>query len=152
MKRSKPSTNIWIAALSLTIVFATMSLVARSAGTRPPPVEPMSNKPVRGIDVIVTKDPGNSASRSAKTDGDGGFTVSGLAAGQYNIRFQCKTCVWGDPHVDRADITLNGVSEKNFKRTVSKQQLVDGVVFAARGVGASGGTGYLSGRVTQTLP
>src|SRR5437588_11650389 len=113
MKKSKASTNLLILALSLTAAFAATSLVVYAAVAKLPPVEPVSNKPVRGIDVIVQKSPGNTASRSAKTDGDGGFTVSGLAAGQYNIRFQCRTCVWGDPNVDRADIALNGVSEKN---------------------------------------
>lgn len=149
MKRSKSSTNIWIATLSLATVFAATSLFGHSAVAKLGTFVPSSVKPVRGIDVVVQKNPGNSAARSAKTDGDGGFTVSGLAAGEYNIRFQCRACVWGDPHVDRVDIALTGASEKDFKRTVSKQQLTNGVVFAVK-LGLRIDT--LSGRVTQTVP
>ncbi len=153
MKRSKSSTNIWIATLSLVTLFAATSLFGHPAVAELGTVVPSSVKPINGVDVIVQclscKPP---VYQRTKSDGDGGFTVSGLAAREYNIRFQCSACVWGDPHVDRVDIALTGASEKDFKRTVSKQQLTNGVVFAARGVGGSGGTGYLSGRVTQTVP
>ncbi len=75
--------------------------------------------------------------------------MNGLDAGQYNIRFQCKTCVWGDPHVETADIILSGSSEKNLKRTFSKRELVAGAGFALR---LDRGIGDLSGQVTQTVP
>lgn len=46
-----------------------------------------SVKPVRGIDVIVEKHPGNTAARMVTTDGDGVFSLGGLEAGSYTLTF-----------------------------------------------------------------
>ncbi len=45
-------------------------------------------RPVRGIDVVTLKNPGNSASRqTAQPDGHGGYTVDLPGAGSYTISY-----------------------------------------------------------------
>jgi hypothetical protein len=47
--------------------------------------DPLYRKPVKGIDVIVQKDPGNTAVRTATTDQDGKVKFVGLAPGKYSL-------------------------------------------------------------------
>lgn len=62
-----------------------------------PNVEAGSVRPVRGIDVIVQKDPSNPALRTVTSDADGAFTVSGLEAGSYILSFSPCSHVSAQP-------------------------------------------------------
>jgi hypothetical protein len=52
--------------------------------SQPEPQKNEENNPIPGIDVVVRKEPGGSAIH-IPTDGNGGFSVSGLKAGSYAV-------------------------------------------------------------------
>lgn len=126
MSKAKFSRNIWLAALAVSLAFAAIALVNRQAVVaNARAAVPSSVKPVKGVDVIVQKNPGGSASRT-KTDAEGNATFSKLEPGQYKVRLECKECarsVAGEPSID---LTLTGTRGGDVKRTITKRQLVDG--------------------------
>jgi hypothetical protein len=131
MKSSKSSITILIAALSVGMIFVASVLGARSNMAAAGAGEPMSSvKPVRGIDVIVEKGPpGNSASRQTNTQGS--FTVSDLTPGTYEVSLVCNArCQsMNDLNAGVIQFVLTGAKEADFKRNITKQQLVAGVKF-----------------------
>jgi hypothetical protein len=136
MKRSNISTNNLIA-LTLTAIFvASVFLTGSSVVANARVAKPRGVKPVRGIDVIVEKEPGNSASREAQTNADGGFTLSDLTAGQYKFAVACRGgCAARVVAELPIIITLTGAGERNFKRSFSKRQLEAGVTFQVQFTG-----------------
>ncbi len=63
----------------------TASIVSAQKG---PQSTDNASKPIKGIDVVTLKDPGNSASRqTAQPDGHGGYTVDLPGAGSYTISY-----------------------------------------------------------------
>lgn len=131
MKYSKFSTNALVTAVALSALVIASGFVAGSAVVAHVRFsEPRTVKPVRGIDVIVEKEPGNSASREAQTNADGSFTLSGLEKGQYKFAVACRgDCASRVIAALPIYITLTGTGERNFKRTFSKRQLETGVEF-----------------------
>ncbi len=63
--------------LSLCIIAIFIVTVAQAGSVRP----------IKGVDVIVKKNPGNSSARTVTSDADGAFTVRGLEAGSYTLTF-----------------------------------------------------------------
>lgn len=88
-----------------------------------------SVKPIKGVDVIVQKNPGNTAVRTATTDGDGKVKFVGLAPGKYSLvlRKGSKTteAKVGGAAADAADdgdylLTIEGAVGGPIKSPVSK--------------------------------
>lgn len=119
MKRSKSSTIILIATLCM--------ILAASA-----PALPQTDKMgilVKGIAVVVKRNPPKGAAHKSQTNAQGSFTINGLEAGLYDLRLECKACESMEIGEAGVQLTLTGTKESNFKRVISKQQLVDGVKF-----------------------
>lgn len=136
MKRSKLSTNNLIA-LTLNAIFVASVFLTGSSGSATIRVgEPRGVKPVKGIDVIVEKEPGNSASREAQTNADGMFILSDMTTGQYKFAVACRSgCASRVVAELPVIITLTGTGERNFKRSFSKRQLEAGVTFQVQVTG-----------------
>ena len=60
-----------------------------------------SVKPVKGIDVVVLKDPGNTAVRTVTTDSEGHFTFPVLPAGSYYLKLR----EWNKASMEQSDIS-----------------------------------------------
>ena len=132
MKRSKSSINILIAAFGLSTIFVASVFTTHSTLARVLTGEPMSSvRPIKGVDVIVQKNPGNTAVRQTLTDAEGSFTVDSLPPALYQISLVCKArCQsMNDLGAGSIQFTLTGAKESPFKRNISKQQLVNGVKF-----------------------
>jgi hypothetical protein len=108
-----------------------------------------SVRPVKGIDVIVQKNPGNTAVRQAQTDGEGSFTVGDLTPGSYQVSLVCKArCQsMNDLGAGVIQFTLTGANESPFKRSMSKQQLVGGVKFSFEITGNDRKGGQIKGGI-----
>ena len=78
MKMSKSFANVLSLALVLTALAVSSVFSTRSTAERVS--NPMSNKPIVGIDVVVLKSSGNSASHSFQTDAEGGLQNKGIFA------------------------------------------------------------------------
>ena len=73
---------------SVTVLAAfalTMICLLSAAAQKGPQATASSVKPVRGIDVIVKKNPGNSAARTGTTNGEGEVEFVGLEPGNYSL-------------------------------------------------------------------
>jgi hypothetical protein len=153
MKLSK-SISILIATFSLITVFVASVLLARSTvAAKTPLTEPMGSvKPVKGIDVIVQKNPGNTAVRQTQSDAEGSFTVDSLPPGSYQVSLECKArCQsMNDLGAGSIQFTLTGAKESPFKRNLSKQELVTGVKFPIEIVGKTGNKGKVVGGINVT--
>ena len=150
-KISKSSANMLILALALSVLVLASVFTARSTGASSVrAVEPMSNKPVRGIDVVVLKNPGNSASRQTESDADGNFSVGDLTPGTYQVSLVCnaKCQSINDLNAGVIQFTLTGAKESPFKRNMSKQQLVAGVKFSIEIAARKGEPKTLNGIVS----
>lgn len=130
MKRSKSSTSILIAALTLSTIFV-VSITAFSQTGK-------AAKPIPGIGVTIRKNPPKGAARTIQTNDEGSFTISGLEAGLYDIRLECKKCEGMDIGEAGVQLTLSGTTEGEFKRTLSKRQLISGVEFPIEIAGRGG--------------
>jgi hypothetical protein len=119
IKRSKSSTSILIAALTLSTIFAA-SAAALSQTSK-------TNTPIKGIGVVIKKPPAG-AMRTTQTDGKGNFTVV-LKPGSYELHLECKRCERLEIGEGGVDLTLTGTGDSDGKRTISKEQLVSGVTF-----------------------
>ena len=135
MKRSKSSISILVTALSLSMIFVASAFTARStAAARVRAGAAVGSvTPVKGIDVVVLKNPGNSASRQTQTDAEGSFSVAGsdITPGTYTVSLVCNARCQSlnDLSVGSIQFTLAGAKESPFKRNITKQQLVAGVKF-----------------------
>lgn len=79
-KRNTVSVTVSAFALTMVCLFAAVITAQKGPqGTASAPA------PVRGIDVIVRKNPGNSAARTVATDTDGHFEFPVLPAGSYSL-------------------------------------------------------------------
>jgi hypothetical protein len=121
VKRSKPSKSILIAVMTLSTIFVA-SVTAFSQTGRPTP-------PLGGITITINRRPPKGAARTTQTDAEGNFTVSDLVPGLYDIRLACGKCKSMDIGEVSVQLTLTGTAEGEFKRTISKRELVSGVVF-----------------------
>ena len=134
LKRSKSSTNILLAALTLSTICTAIVFAARSAVATEARVLPQIAKaslPIPGIGVAIRKNPPRSPSaRTTQTDAEGNFAVDGLAPGLYDIRLACEKCASVDIGEAGVQLTLTGTTKGEFKKTISKRELVSGVEFS----------------------
>lgn len=79
-KRNTVSVSI-LSALALTLCLFSAVITAQKA----PQGTASSVKPIKGVDVIVQKNPGNTASRTLTTGEDGEVRFVGLAPGNYSL-------------------------------------------------------------------
>ena len=74
--------------VSVTVLSAfalTMICLLSAYAQKGPQATASSVKPVRGIDVVVMKDPGNSAARTGTTNEKGEVEFVGLEPGSYSL-------------------------------------------------------------------
>jgi len=150
MKPSKSSISILIAVLSFGTIFVASVFTTRSTVVARVRVgEPVGSiKPIKGVDVIVQKKPGNTAVRSLQTDAEGSFTVDTLPPGSYQLWLKCKECQSIAIDESGVHLTLIGTKENPFERKITKQQLVDGVKFPFEIVGRGTESRALKGIVS----
>jgi hypothetical protein len=112
--------------------------------------------PIRGVDVIVQKNPGKGAAH-VQTDGEGGFTVAEmeiltskgwtvvhLEGGWYDIRLGCSKCAFTVGGNALVQVTIAGTGNAPLKKNMSKEELVSSVVFHVEVTAKQ-----ISGKVTQ---
>jgi hypothetical protein len=133
---SKSSLSILIAALSFSTVFVasvftTGSTVAARVGVG----KPMSSQqPISGVGVTVENIKTHKERFALQTDAEGNFSVD-LAPGLYRVTLECKKCKSMDIGESGVQLTLTGTKESDFKRIMTKSQLVSGVEFPFEIVG-----------------
>lgn len=149
MRLSKFFLSILIAALSFSTMFVASVFTTRStvvAGVRVG--NPMSSKqPIRGVGVTVENIKVRTERFDLQTDAEGNFTVD-LAPGLYRVRLECKKCESMDIGEPGVQFILTGTKEGEFKRIISKPQLVSGVAFPFEIVGRAGTKGRKQGQVS----
>jgi hypothetical protein len=133
LMRSKSSTSTLIAALTLStifvaIVFALSPAVAKAQ--KGGSMQSDASTPIPGIGVTVKKYKPRESARTTQTDAEGNFTVDGLAPGLYDIRLACDKCASMDIGEAGVLLTLTGTTKGEFKKTISKRELVSGVEFS----------------------
>jgi hypothetical protein len=138
MKRSKSSIITLIAALAIYAILVT-------SATAFSPTEKAPN-PIPGVGIIIRRKPPKGAARTAQTDAEGNFTVSGLEFGKYSVLLKCKKCQSIDIGDALIEVTLHDNMYGTTKRTITKKQLVSGVAFTFEIAGEGGGD--LTGHVT----
>lgn len=92
-------------------------------------------KPVKGIDVVVMKNPGNSAARTVTTDSDGNFKFPVLEAGSYSLRLSRGVSV--SVNGRQKDIAMNSIRNLKRESRPSTEEIKTCVITI---VGAEGGT------------
>jgi hypothetical protein len=101
-----------------------------------------SVKPVRGIDVIVEKNPGNTAVRTVVTDGEGHFAIPVLPAGLYSLRLslpkESRTTTNSTDAARKGDIGMNAIS--NMKAREANPSPAEIQTCSITILGAEGGT------------
>lgn len=105
-----------------------------------------SSHPIPGVGIIVRSKPPKGAARTAQTDAEGKFTVSGLPEGKYSVQLKCKKCQSIDIGDALIVVMLHDSMVGITKRTITKKQLVSGVVFTFETAGE--GESQLTGHVT----
>jgi len=81
--------------------------------------EPVSSQtPIKGLNVIVQKDSGDTSSREMQTDAEGSFTVGDLLPGSYSVSLVCKAkCQsMNDLSAGKIQFTLTATSENGRVR------------------------------------
>ncbi len=138
MKRSKSSIITLIVALAMCAILMT-------SATAFSPTEKSPN-PIPGVGIIVRRKPPKGAARTAQTDAEGNFTVSGLPEGKYSVQLKCKKCQSIDIGDALIEVTLHDNMYGTTKRTITKKQLVFGVAFTfeTAGEGESQLTGHVA--------
>jgi hypothetical protein len=136
VKPSKSSISILIAALSFSAIFVASVFTTRSTVVAKVRVgKPMSSKqPIRGVGVTVENIKIHKERFDLQTDAEGNFTVD-LTPGLYQVGLECKKCQSMDIGESGVQFTLTGTKERDFKRKISKQELVGGVTFPFEIVG-----------------
>lgn len=80
-------------------------------------------KPIRGIDVIVQKQPGNTATRTVKTDANGVATFGKLEKGQYSVTVVAPKTA----KIDSAVATLNSQISLKLEGVTGSRELSTGL-------------------------
>lgn len=88
------------AAVATLCLFSIVTAQKGSEGTA------SATKPVKGIDVIVQKNPGNSAARTATTGENGEFTFVDLPPGHYSLRIDPSKHREGGRVTDMGDLNV----------------------------------------------
>jgi uncharacterized surface anchored protein len=96
-----------------------------------------SKQPIKGVGVTVENIKTHKERLDLQTDADGNFTVE-LTPGLYEVRLECKACQRMDIDESGVQFTLSGTKERDFKRIISKRELVGGVKFSFEIVGSAG--------------
>jgi hypothetical protein len=108
-----------------------------------------ATNPVKGIGVVVKKNPGGGKPSNARTNQDGKFTVSGIESGSYIIRMKLDDVSLTVNNIDfskfrTAVITIEGVKGGSLIKRIPITELQRGVAFdievAGRGAGTVTGT------------
>ena len=133
LKRSKSSKHILITTLILSTIFAVSVFALSTAVTkaRTLPQNAKSATPIPGVGVIVRcptcRPPKNTRTQ---TDAEGNFSLSDLAPGLYDIRLACEKCAGMDIGEAGVLLTLTGTTQGEFRKTISKRELVSGIEFS----------------------
>ncbi len=72
---------------SLLVLIVIIFTVNVGSAQKGPQSTDSATKPIRGIDVIVKKDPGSAARQTAQPNKDGSFSVNLPEPGQYTITY-----------------------------------------------------------------
>lgn len=126
MRRSKPLLKRLMTVLTLGTMFAASGFATHPAVMANVRAGSSAVKPIPGI-VITVKSPKGAVIKSIQYDDGGTFTVGGVEPGRYYVRVECKKCENLDIGKQRVRVTLNGTKEGRIERTISKQQLVNGI-------------------------
>lgn len=121
MNKSQSSLVILIAALAMYAMLVT-SATAFSPTQKSP-------NPIPGVGIIVKRRPPKGAAKTAQTDAEGNFTVSGLPEDKYSVQLNCKKCQSLDTGDGLIEVTLHDTMYGTTRRTITKKQLVSGVTF-----------------------
>jgi len=138
IKRSHSSIITLVAALAMYAILVT-SAAAFSLTEKSP-------NPIPGVGIIVRTKPPKGRAKTAQTDAEGNFTVSGLPEGKYSVQLKCKKCQSIDIGNALIEVTLHDNMLGTTKRTITKKQLVAGVAFTFEIAGE--GNSELTGQVT----
>ena len=122
--------------VTLLSVFAlTITCFLSAAAQKGPQGTASSVKPVKGIDVVVMKNPGNSAAHIVTTDSDGTFKFPVLEAGSYSLRLSRSVDV--SVNGRRKDIAMNSIRNLKRENSPSTEEIKTCVITI---LGAEGGT------------
>jgi hypothetical protein len=138
MKRSKTSTRFLIAPLALCASLATGLLITSQ-------IVLAVATPIKGIGVVVKRNPPRGQPSNARTNQDGKFTVGSLEPGSYTVSMKLDDASQRENKFDfskfkTAVITVEGVKGGKVEKRFPISELQNGMTFDIEIIERSAGT------------